>query len=235
VIYGTIKDRTDKIKIQISGGSVLVYRTDEIDSIKEESMNKILRKDFFSTYYRKAKGYRNITEVQFTYGPKNEPVYDNFLESDVYPYGDIDDVGVSVHTINGYQVCPQFFIGVGVGMDRLLIYRQTFIPIYMRLQTELLKTRITPYLFGDIGYGFLVADQISNPREDGYSYYKRIGGLYTTLGGGIHIYTKGPISYMIGLGYRRNYSEIKTDDYYGNNDVYKNTYQRLVASWGLTF
>ena len=50
VIYGTIKDKTDKIKIQISGGSTMIYKADEIDSIGQESINKALRKEFFHTY-----------------------------------------------------------------------------------------------------------------------------------------------------------------------------------------
>jgi hypothetical protein len=220
IIYGTVKDRTDKIKIQVSGGSTLIYRADEVDSIKQESMNKALRRDFFSTYYRKAIGYRNITEVQFTYGPRGS--YNS----------ESDDVGISVHSINGYQCTPQFFIGIGVGIDRLLTNRLTFIPIYVRFQSELLKNRITPYLFGDAGYAFWVAD---NGYDAANYRYHRIGGYYMTLGGGVHIYSKGPLSYMIGAGYRLNYNETKSKT--GNNNDYteKYTYQRLVVSWALTF
>jgi hypothetical protein len=237
VIYGIIKEKTDKIKIQISGGSIMVYKMDEIDSIKQESLNKTLRRDFFETYYRKAKGYRNITEVQFTYGTiPGINYYYGYV--DAYPAGGaMDDIGVSAHTINGYQVCPQFFIGGGVGMDRLLTFRETFIPLYVRFQSELLKKRITPYLFADGGYAFMVANQVNNTSY--YSYYHRLGGAYMTLGAGVHIYTKGPLSYMIGLGYRRNYGEIKYGEEYSGGNIqsyqYKLMYQRLVASWGLTF
>ena len=227
MIYGTIKDKTDKVKIQISGGSTMIYKADEIDSIGQESMNKTLRKEFFQNYHRKDKGYRNITELQFSYGPK--PAYYYGFEGG---YTSGDDVAVSIHTINGYQVCPQFFIGVGVGMDRLLTFRETFIPLYIRFQTELLKKRITPYLFGDIGYGFKVADRLDNTSY--YKYYNRNGGLYMTLGAGVHIYTKGPLSYMLGIGYRRHYNETKYG-YPSYDSSYKQTYQRLVVSWGLTF
>jgi hypothetical protein len=237
IIYGVIQDssgKSEKVKIKISGGSTLVYKAEEVDSIRQESLNKGLRREFFNTYYRKDKGFRNITEVQFTYNPV--PINANYVFVDgYYGNGSLDNVGVSVHTINGYQICPNLFIGAGVGMDRMLTFRRTFIPLYMRIQTELLKKRITPYLFGDIGYAFLVADQVQG--HGGYSYYHRIGGVYTTLGGGIHIYTKGPLSYMIGVGYRRNYSEQKFGEagYYNYSYDIKNMYQSLVTSVGLTF
>ena len=237
IIYGIIKDRSDKIKIQISGGSIMVYKMDEIDSIKQEPLNKTLRRDFFATYYRKDKGYRNITEVQFTYGNIPGAYYYGLNEPGEYYSISTDYVGVSVHTVNGYQVCPQFFIGFGVGMDRLLTFRQTFIPLYVRFQSELLKKRITPYIFADGGYAFMVADQVNNRSE--YAYYNRIGGAYVTLGGGVHIYSKGPLSYMIGVGYRLNYGEVKSGYNEGTLDLlssdHKYMYQRLVVSWGLTF
>ncbi|MCW3125598.1 MAG: hypothetical protein JWO03_1256, partial [Bacteroidetes bacterium] len=172
----------------------------------------------------------NITEVQFIYGPAPLKIqtWEYYLQTG-------DDVGLSVHTINGYQIWPYLFVGAGVGTDRLLTYRQTFIPLYLRINTELLKKRITPYLFADVGYAFMVADEVTN--KDNYRYYNRKGGLYVTVGGGLRLYTRSRASVMIGAGYRRTYSEVNYAYKYDQSPDYiiKRTYQRLIISLGVTF
>ena len=230
IIYGAIKERTDKVKIQISGGSMLVYKVDEVDSIKQEKANKAILHDFNTNYYRHDRGYRNITELQFVYGPTPLKV-----QSWEYYTQSGDDVGLSIHTINGYQIWPYLFIGAGVGADRMLTYRQTFIPLYLRVSSELLKKRVTPYLFADMGYAFMVADDVS--YTGGYKYYHRGGGLYVTAGGGLRVYTRSRASIMIGAGYKRTYSEVKyAYQYYDSPDyLIRRTYQRLVVTFGVTF
>jgi hypothetical protein len=126
-------------------------------------------------------------------------------------------------------------VGAGVGVDRLLTYRQTFVPLYLRVSSELLKKRFTPYLLGDVGYAFMVADEVNN--KDSYKYYNRYGGVYITADGGVRIYTRSHASVMIGAGYKRTYSEVKYAYSYDQSADYiiKRTYQRLLVSLGITF
>lgn len=82
-----------------------------------------------------------MTEFSLIYGVdlKN-------LNPDPYGYynNPEDDFGISLHTVNGYQVWPYLYAGLGVGIDRMITYKQTFSPFYVRVASEFLKKKVTP-------------------------------------------------------------------------------------------
>lgn len=232
---GTLKGEQEsagKVKIELLGGSVFVFEQAEIDSVKRENVNRAKLKEIGKNYYRKNRGYRNITEFGLIYGtdlkqPDNDPYY--------YYGRQTDDIGISLHTINGYQVWPYLFVGAGVGIDRMITYKQTFSPVYVRVASEFLKKKVTPYVFGDFGYSIMW-----KKKNDEYLSYENKGGYYVSCGGGVRIYTRSRASVMLGLAYKRNYS--KTKWWYttqsGESDYTYNivrTYQRLVFNVGVTF
>ncbi|MBS1623604.1 MAG: hypothetical protein JST83_06265 [Bacteroidetes bacterium] len=197
------------------------------DSSRHEMDAKAILRDFHTHYYRHDRGYRNMTEFQLSYGTR---------PADYYYYSDkADDIGLSVHTVNGYQIWPYLFVGAGVGVDRLTSYRQTFIPVYGRVATEFLKKRVTPYIYADGGYAWMIADNVSSTEV--YSAYHREGGAYVTAGGGVRIYTRSRASLMISAGYRRMYSHVRYSYQYEVSTVYdvRRTYQRMVLAVGVSF
>lgn len=231
VIRGHIQEqKNEKVKIELLGGSVFLFQQSEIDSIKRENTFKRNLKAFNKNYFRKDRGFRNITELGLIYGvdlkKDNGPYY-------YYNNNQEDDIGLSLHSINGYQVWPYLFVGTGVGIDRLISYKQTFSPFYLRIATEFLKKKVTPYVFGDVGYSVMW-----KKKNDEYYSYQNKGGLYISCGGGVRIYTQSRASIMVGLAYKRNQSETKWWYTQGGDGTYytiKRAYQRLVINVGVTF
>ena len=224
-----IEQKTGVLKIELLGGSVFVFEPNEIDSIKRENTLKRTLNSIKKNYLRRDKGFRNMTELGIIYGvdtkKNNSPSY--------YYSTPADDFGISLHTVNGYQFWPYLYAGAGVGIERLITYKQTFSPFYLRLSSEFLKRRVTPYVSFDVGYSHLWKQK----NDDNYSYQNK-GGLYLQCGGGVRIYTASRASVMLGLAYKRNSSETKwwyTQTTDGSYYTIKRTYQRLVVNLGVSF
>jgi hypothetical protein len=221
-----------QIKIELLGGSVFVFQRSEIDSIKRENTLKNQLKEIKHNYFRRERGYRNMTEFGIIYGTNlkkeaNDPYYNYYSNQPT------DDLGFSLHTVNGYQVWPYLFAGLGIGIDRFVSYKQTFSPFYLRVASEFLKTRVTPYVFCDVGYAVMW-----KKKNDDYVSYKNKGGLYVECGGGLRIYTQSRASVILSAAYKRNQSE--TEWWYTQYDAgtlydVKRTYQRLTVNVGVTF
>lgn len=229
IIRGTLKSPASEnpLRIELMGGSLFVFQQSEIDSIKKENVLQRNEKALAKNYFRKDRGFRHITEFGFIYGT------DLKQTETPYYYGyQRDDFGVSVHTVNGYQAWPYLFVGAGLGIDRFINYQQTFSPFYVRLASEFLKKRATPYVFADIGYSHLW-----KKKDDEWVSYQNRGGLYIAAGGGVRIYTNSRASVLLSASYRRNVSSTKWWYTQATDVVYniQRTYQRLSINVGVTF
>lgn len=221
---------TEKTRVELLGGSVFVFSNTEIDSIKRENMLKNKLREIKRNYFRRERGFRNMTEFSLIYGvdlKKTEP--------DPYGYYNNpgDDFGISLHTVNGYQLWPYLYAGAGVGIDRMITYKQTFSPFYVRVASEFLKRKVTPYVFVDAGYVVMWQQ-----KADDYVSYKNKGGVYVSAGGGVRIYTRSRASVILSASYKRTASE--TTWWYTNYDpgtyyTIKRSYQRLAVNIGVTF
>ncbi len=227
-----LEQKAEGVKIELLGGSIFVFQQSEIDSIKKENSLKNKLKAIRTNYFRRERGFRNMTEFGIIYGvdlKKETP--DNYY----YYYNNTseDDFGLSLHTVNGYQVWPYLYVGAGVGIDRLISYKQTFSPFYLRVASEFLKKKVTPYVFCDVGYSVMW-----KKKNDEYYSYQNKGGLYVSCGGGVRIYTQSRASVVLSVAYKRNNSETKWwYTQYNDGTTYdiKRTYQRLVVNVGVTF
>ncbi|MBK7147341.1 MAG: hypothetical protein IPH78_00635 [Bacteroidetes bacterium] len=229
IIRGSLKSAATEnpLRIELLGGSLFVFQQSEIDSIKKENVLKRNQKALSKNYFRKDRGYRHITEFGFIYGTDLKPV-----QTPYYNGYQRDDFGVSIHTINGYQVWPYLYVGAGLGIDRFVNYQQTFSPFYMRLASEFLKKRATPYVFADLGYSHLWKQ-----KSDEWVTYQNKGGLYVAVGGGVRIYTQSRASVLLSASYRRNASSTRWWYTQSTDYVYfiQRSYQRLSINVGVTF
>lgn len=211
------------LKIELAGGSVFVFRPNEIDSITKQ---RPLRKQMqWTQYYRKDRGYRHITEAGLIYGLSNQKQQDY--------YGQPEDFGFTLHTVNGYQWWPYLFTGIGVGIDRYISYRQTFSPVYVRLASEFLKRKVTPYVMADVGYAIMW-----RIAKNDFITYKNRGGYYANAGGGLRIYTRSRGSVLLGLAYRHTQSKSEwwyTNQQDGPRYAVERAYHRMVFMVGATF
>ncbi len=231
VIRGKItENKYGVIKIELAGGSLFVFQQSETDSVKKENVMKRKLKEINRNYFRRERGFRNMTEFGIIYGVNLKKENSNQYYYNSQPE---DDFGLSLHTVNGYQAWPYLFAGAGVGIDRMISYQQTFSPFYLRVASEFLKTKVTPYVFCDVGYSHMW-----KKKSDDYYSYKNKGGLYISAGGGLRIYTRSQASVILSLAYKRNNSETKWWYTQWNEGTYytiKRTYQRLVMNVGVTF
>lgn len=229
IIRGKIVDQMspDKVRVELMGGSVFVFAKAEIDSMKRENVIKRKQKEIQTNYYRKDRGFRNMTELAIIYGVnfKNNPNgnYDNGP----------DDIGLSLQTINGYQVWPYLFVGGGIGIDRFITYQQTFSPFFLRLSSEFLKRKVTPYIYTDAGYSVMW-----NQPNQGGEIIQNTGGAYFGAGGGVRIYTRSLASVILSAGYKMNMSNTNYSNeggYYADAYSISRTYQRFVMNIGVSF
>ena len=231
VIRGKITDQltTGKLKIELSGGSVFVFATADIDSIRKESAIGTSIKEIKRNYFRRDRGFRNMTELAIIYGVnfKNNP------NANYYYNTNSDDIGLSLQTINGYQFWPYLFVGGGVGIDRFITYQQTFSPFFLRVSSEFLKRKVTPYVYVDAGYSVMW----KQPSDNSGTSIKNAGGAYTSAGGGVRIYTRSRASVILSAGYKMNMSSSTWHYTYDSSSIYniKRTYQRFVMNIGVSF
>ncbi len=131
-----IEMNDDQIKIQILGGSILVYDRSEMDRMEKQApiFNGKLKER-----YMKTKGVYYLGETGF--------LWQN-------PYEDAP--GVNIQAAAGYMWSPQLATGIGIGASAYLDY--FLMPIYLDLRSQLTETI---YAFVDIGYGIK-----TNKRED---------------------------------------------------------------------
>ncbi len=231
VIRGKVlEQKNETVKVELLGGSIFVFKQTEVDSIKRENTLKNKLKEINRNYFRRDRGFRNMTEFGIIYGTNlkqdNEPYY-------YYYNNNTDDFGLSLHTVNGYQLWPYLYVGGGVGIDRFISYKQTFSPFYVRVASEFLKKKVTPYVFCDAGYSVMW-----KKKNDDYYSYENKGGYYVSCGGGIRVYTRSRASVVLSVAYKRNYSQTKWWYTQGGDGSYyeiKRTYQRLVMNVGVTF
>ena len=111
---------SSKINVELLGGSIFVFDETEIDSIKRESTLKNQLKEIKKNYFRRDRGFRNQTEFGIIYGVNLKR--DNSDPNYYYYNNPEDDFGISLHTVNGYQVWPYLFAGAGVGIDRMVSF-----------------------------------------------------------------------------------------------------------------
>ncbi len=87
-----------------------------------------------------------------------------------------------VQTLNGYQFNRYLGTGLGIGLNKYGNYLA--MPIYAQIKGYLYDKKVSPFYFGDIGYG--LAWKAKN-TDDIFDIVKVNGGLYWQLGIGYQI------------------------------------------------
>ena len=118
-----------------------------------------------------------------------------------------DHVSASLQTINGYQF--NRYLGTGLGAGINTFKQQITMPIYLSAKGYLFDKHVSPFYFGDLGYGFAWN---SRGFEGQTTPEKVQGGYY----------------WQIGLGYQINYNSnslVFTFGYLNQDTKTEYTYQ----------
>ena len=88
----------------------------------------------------------------------------------------------TIHTINGYQFNKYLGTGLGIGLNKFGNYLA--VPIYATVKGYLLDRKVSPFYYGDVGYGIAWHN---NKNDEIFDLENVTGGLYWQLGLGYQI------------------------------------------------
>lgn len=114
---------------------------------------------------------------------------------------------VGIHTVNGYHFNPRLGVGLGVGMDRYSIV--STLPIYASVRGVLLKRKVSPYYFANVGAGPAWGSDHNEFTTD----FRARGGIMMQLGLGYQVNLRrsallfhvGVKSQRVDLSYQQNW------------------------------
>ncbi len=137
----------------------------------------------------KEKGFVNMTEIGVLTGQSVGPGQFNNVNYHTSP---------TVQTFNGYQFWPMLQVGVTTGID----WYQTFalVPVAFGLRGDLLRNKITPFYYLDLGYGFR---WLNNNSEDRWVK----GGAMWNPGVGLKVRGNKNTAWVITVGYKSQRAE----------------------------
>lgn len=220
--------------VKITGAIVKTFDEDKIDIVLSGSERLLIQYD----HIKKIR-FRNYGTVEgdIHWSLQNPPK----LKVDSYfhevrgslLFGE-ENVGVGLNSINGYQFSKLLGTGLGIGINKYGNYLA--MPIYAQVRGYMYDKKVSPFYFGDIGYGHAWN---TNKNEDVFQLDNVRGGLYWQVGLGyqINFYNS---SLTFTLGY---VSQDSTADYvyyrpWDIDDVEvseKRTLRRIQFSFGFLF
>jgi sRNA-binding regulator protein Hfq len=214
IIRGDVIEQTkETIKIQIAGGSILVYKMEEVEKIvKEEKVLKFKKAE--RDYQIKETGYYNSITFGFLPGLDAE-------------WGDLA-FGGSLHYTFGYQYKRILGAGVGIGAD-VYIYNeiQNLFPIYLQGKGYLSSKPFSPYYCVDAGYGFATVGNSWNIVD-------AKGGLYIHPKIGFRFASRANAAFTMELGYSYQGAKYIYDDWQGRYED-KMSFRRVSVLFGVLF
>ncbi|MFK7948395.1 MAG: hypothetical protein AB8G11_12465 [Saprospiraceae bacterium] len=213
VIRGdVIKQTKEEIKIQIAGGSILVYKMSEVDRItKEEKKEKEKRrtKDFTV----QDTGFYHAVSFGLLPG---QGEFGNFA------------FGGSLHYVFGYQYKPIIGVGLGVGTDSYIYSEiRNIIPVYLEARGYLKKQPFAPYYSVQAGYGFALVNDTWNMTDAS-------GGLMIHPKIGFRFPSRTNAAFTAEIGYLFQQASFTFDDWQGRyqDDV---NFRRISVRFGVLF
>ena len=179
---------TKKVKISLKNGvkikgGIVESFDDSLLKVKiDDSTTFILRYDVIAKI--SFKGYGSVhsdIKEKLSNPPslKTESFYHEIRGGLLFGEENID---VSLQTINGYQFNKYLGTGLGLGINKFGNY--TTLPLYAQVKGYIFDKKVSPFYFGDIGYGFAWN---TNKNEDLFELENVQGGLYWQLGLGYQI------------------------------------------------
>jgi hypothetical protein len=180
VLKGKILQNDSIVKVEILGGSVFVYKANQVLKTDKETYK---RADFKGPITAQQNGWFS----EFSFG---------------IPYGITQwgwpTAGITLNGLLGYQFNTSIKAGLGTGIDHYG-YEATMLPIYARITGDLSKKATSPFYMADLGYAANISHSW-NIDEDHF------GGFLMFLGGGFKFNTRRKVYYNIALGYKTQFA-----------------------------
>jgi sRNA-binding regulator protein Hfq len=213
IIRGDVIEQTkDIIKIEIAGGSILVYKMSEVEKIvKEEKVLKFKKAE--RDYQIKELGYYN--SITFGFLPGREQ-FGNFA------------FGGSLHYTFGYQYKRILGAGIGIGADAYIYDNiQNIFPVYLEGRGYFSEKPFSPYYCVNAGYGFAT---VSNS----WNIVDAQGGIYIHPKIGFRLPSRSNAAFTMELGYSYQRAKYTYDDWQGRYED-KMSFRRVSVMFGVLF
>ncbi len=249
VVKGTIVEQVPNVslKIQTKDGSLFVFKYEEIEKItKEVSIQNTSSPN--ESNKRPAAPQPPKTRFEYTktglwFGPR---------------LGVLMPAGLSVGVVGGWQPNKHLAIGLGASFHQYIDFASTlvsndgdkntsyqnshdaetpiFLPLYFETRVYFTSHRMSPYIFGDIGYSFLLQNNRShfttytyNPAQNYYSTLTS-GGTMAEIGGGARMASSNKLAFTLEFGFFFQSYTAKIEPVDSNNTPIQDTfYQTKVA------
>ncbi len=229
IIKGQIIETTpERVKIQLLGGSVLVYNMNQIVVIKKENLanaNNIFNPAFISkNYHKRDTGFYHHVQTKLNMGLRG--------------YGLSAGLGISYTC--GYFMNKYIGLGLTAGLERIAGYR--FVPVLLDFRGYLSDKKTRFYYHMGLGYGF---------ARTGYQIYtlgyttrviSGTGGFYINPALGVEFASPSRHHFTLDLGYSINQGNftVREVGWFGSGNApepytEKNIFYRWVLRMGWTF
>lgn len=186
IIRGRILSQdSESIKIELLGGTLLVYSVDEVERIQDEPspfrrVKVRLGHEYRQTSFRKI-GLYHIVSIDWNF---NQNQWDELRLDPHLRYA------------AGYYFNRYVSLGLGTGLDPY--EGGLLIPWYIDFRGDLWEKKVTPTYYANLGYGFVAAE--------GWPVDNMTGGAMLGLGVGWKINTPSKSEWLITLGYKMQHT-----------------------------
>jgi sRNA-binding regulator protein Hfq len=218
VIRGQVMeyDPNGNVKIEIYGGSILVYKSSAVLKIEKETVK----------YAREVK-----KEKRSNHRVSNTGIYGTIAVGTLGGMSDWGDPtpGISLKGVAGWYFHRLLGVGGGVGMMNL--GGPTFIPIFANIRGNFMKS--TASLFYDINIGYGIG--VVNPIGGAWRMESTTGGLYLRPSIGVRFPSTKQTHVFLDFGYVIQFSSTKYQDWNNNPVLEKRTIYRPSFRVGITF
>lgn len=220
IIRGTVleMDTDGEIKIELLGGSVLVYPMSEVQRITREPAKVVIPEKKEASL--KEKGVFNTTDIGFNVGSSGQSYYYG---------GSSNSSGFTMLTVTGYRFNRWIGVGAGIGIDLYNSYQVPISPVYLRAEGQLLSQPVTPIYFVEYGYGLMWDREVNE-------YTTQMNGPMMAAGLGVRFGTPGAVAIQLSAGYKsQKLTTITKYDFNQSENIVELWYRRVTLRLGMSF
>jgi len=213
IIRGIITEQipNESIRIEISNGSIFVYRMDEIERITREPIQGRSRdRDTARRDVDFESGYEVSVELGYQIGT-----------------GDWGLDRIKMDIINGYRINPYIFLGMGTGWRYYHEIEDALVPLFLNFRVNFIQSQMSPFLGLSTGYSLNASNNFKG------------AGAFIAPTMGVDFPISNSARMNVGLSYESQRLKSKLYHFYPDNyiDSYEATFNSgaISLSIGFTF
>lgn len=211
-------EKEGKIKIEILGGSVLVYQSSEVVKMEKEIVNRRGRYRPKRPMHKMDKGY-----------------YVSIVAGKSLGNGDFGapEPGLSISGTAGYHFHRLLGVGAGASLSTFGLY--PFVPVYANIRGYLLKSSTSLFYDLNVGYGFALPSVVHANFWGQQGTNTSQGGLYLRPSIGIRFASTRRTHVVMDFGYEIQFAKYDYLDWNNNPVAEKRAFYRPSLRIGVVF